>query len=199
MKSPYETIFHLKPDYKFHRSFGCSCFPFLKDYNKQKFSFHTSKCVFIGYSFLHKGYKCLHPSGKVYISSHVLFDEIFFLYPSLFNHYSSQLNTSASQYNHLQIYSLPTSNNNLNTFAADAPGNDLISPCLDTNASFNSPNTSHISPSSTTQNEHTFHCPSSSEAQMPPSSLAPVSNSQSQHYNLNLSHDHQSKSWHFYT
>ena len=76
---------------------------------------------------------------------------------------------------------MPTSNNNLNTFKADTPGNDLISPCLDTNTSFNSLNTSPIPSSPTTQNEYTSHCPSSA-VQMPssyPYSLTPVSNSQS--------------------
>lgn len=65
MKSPFESIFHLKPGYKFLRSFGCSCFPFLRDYTTHKFNFHSSKCIFLSYSSLHKGYKCLHSSGKM--------------------------------------------------------------------------------------------------------------------------------------
>ena len=47
----------------------------MRDYNKHKFDFHSSKCIFIGYSPLHKGYNCLHPSGRVYIVRHVTFDE----------------------------------------------------------------------------------------------------------------------------
>ncbi|KAL5836933.1 hypothetical protein ACOSQ3_014102 [Xanthoceras sorbifolium] len=60
------------PNYQFIRAFGFACFPYLRDYNKHKLDFHSSKCVFIGYSIVHKGYRCLHVSGKVYISRHVL-------------------------------------------------------------------------------------------------------------------------------
>ena len=137
MKSPYEAIFHLKPYYKFLKTFGCSCFPFLRDYNKHKFSFHSSKFVFIGYSPLHKGYKCLHPSRKIYISSHVLFDESSFPYSSLFCQPSPQQKTSDFQYNLLQSYYIPTSNSNLNTFEAVTAGNDHTSPCRDTYTSLN--------------------------------------------------------------
>ena len=62
------------------RCFGCTCYPYLRDYNKHKFAYHSSKCVFIGYSPSHKGYKCLHASGKIYIARHVVFYELTFPY-----------------------------------------------------------------------------------------------------------------------
>lgn len=99
MKSPYECMFHNKPDYKFMRTFGCSCFPFLREYNKQKFHFHTSKCIFLSYSPVHKGYKCLHSSGKIYIASHILFDETSFPYSTDVVFSSIKPNSSDFQYN----------------------------------------------------------------------------------------------------
>ncbi|KAH9651886.1 retrovirus-related pol polyprotein from transposon RE1 [Citrus sinensis] len=59
-------------------------------------------------------------------------------------------------------------------------GTDLISPCLDTNTSSNSPTTIPTFPSSNSQSEITSHCPSSS-AQMPlshSSTPTPVPNTQ---------------------
>lgn len=115
------SIFKLKLDYKFLKTFGCSCFPFLRDYNTHKFHFHTSKYIFLGYSPLHKGCKCLHSSGKKkYTSSHVLFDETSFLY--LFN--SNFLNSHSKpfdfHYNLLQLYTVHVFNSNSDPFEAIA-------------------------------------------------------------------------------
>lgn len=86
MKSPYESIFHLPLDYKFLKTFGCSCFHFLRNYSQYKFHFNTSKCIFLGYNPLYKGYMCLHPSGKIYVTSHVILDETSFPYSSISVH-----------------------------------------------------------------------------------------------------------------
>ena len=113
-------MFHHKPDYKFMRTFGCSCFPFLKEYNKQKFHFYTSKCIFLGYNLIHKGYKCLYSSGKIYIVSHVLFNETFFPYSTDAIFSSLKPNPSYFRYNLLQSYTIFVPNNNLNNLEADA-------------------------------------------------------------------------------
>ena len=85
--TPYERLFKHKPDYKMLKCFSCACYPYLRDYNKYKFDYHSSKCIFIGYSSSHKGYKCPHASGRVYIARHVIFDELSFPYSldSVFN------------------------------------------------------------------------------------------------------------------
>ena len=57
--SPYEKLFKHKLDYTFLKCFNCLCYPYLRDFNKHKFDFHTTKCIFIGYSPSYKGYKCL--------------------------------------------------------------------------------------------------------------------------------------------
>lgn len=80
LSTPYEKIFKHKPDYDFLKCFGCICYPYLRDYNKHKFAYHSSKCIFIGYSPSQKGYKCLHSSGHVHVAWHVIFDESTFPY-----------------------------------------------------------------------------------------------------------------------
>nr|KYP50444.1 Retrovirus-related Pol polyprotein from transposon TNT 1-94 [Cajanus cajan] len=74
-KSPYQQLFDKNPDYTAMKTFGCACYPCLKPYNQHKLQFHTTKCVFLGYSGSHKGYKCLNSTGRIFISRHVVFNE----------------------------------------------------------------------------------------------------------------------------
>ncbi|KAL5715327.1 hypothetical protein ACHQM5_017160 [Ranunculus cassubicifolius] len=79
MNSPYEKLYGRVPNYASLRVFGCRCFPYLRDYAKNKFDPRSLPCVFLGYSDQYKGYRCLHPStGRVYTSRHVVFDESMF-------------------------------------------------------------------------------------------------------------------------
>ena len=79
-KSPWEVLFNTKPYLLHLRTFGCTCFPFLKPYNKHKLQPHTTPCIFLGYPAYSKGYICLDPSTlQLYISRHVLFNEYEFL------------------------------------------------------------------------------------------------------------------------
>ncbi|TXG53583.1 hypothetical protein EZV62_018839 [Acer yangbiense] len=82
--SPFEKLYHRNPNYNFFKVFGCSCFPYLRNYSKHKLDFHSSKCVFIGYNVSHKGYRCLHPSGRIFVSRNVVFNELEFPYKQLF-------------------------------------------------------------------------------------------------------------------
>lgn len=84
MKSPLEVLLHETPDYSFLKVFGCACWPHLRPYNNHKLEYRSKKCVFLGYSPLHKGYKCLHvPTNRVYISRDVVFDETVFPFSTL--------------------------------------------------------------------------------------------------------------------
>jgi histone deacetylase 1/2 len=75
-KSPFECLFRQTPDYAFLRTFGCLCFPFLRPYNAHKLDYHSTPCVFLGYSSSHLGYRCLDlSSDRIYISYHVRFHE----------------------------------------------------------------------------------------------------------------------------
>lgn len=88
--SPFTKLYGREPNYDFLRTFGCSCFLFLRLYSKHKFDFHTQKCLMIGYSLMHKRYKCLDSTGKIYVARHVKFNESEFPYSYIFP--SSNLN-----------------------------------------------------------------------------------------------------------
>lgn len=77
--TPLHRLFNSSPDYSMLRTFGCACWPHLRPYNTHKLQFRSKKCVFLGYSPLHKGYKCLDTStGRIYISRDVVFDDTCF-------------------------------------------------------------------------------------------------------------------------
>lgn len=82
--TPLEHLFKQSPDYNFLKVFGCACWPNLRPYNTRKLAFRSTRCVFLGYSNMHKGYKCLEGStGRVYISRDVVFDEHIFPFAEL--------------------------------------------------------------------------------------------------------------------
>ena len=54
MKTPIEVLLNEQPDYTFLKVFGCACWPHLRPYNKRKLEFRSKKCVFLGYSSIHK-------------------------------------------------------------------------------------------------------------------------------------------------
>ena len=75
-KSMFECLFLQPPDYSFLRTFGCLYFSFLQPYNVHKLDYHSTPCVFLGYSSCHLGYRCLDlSSDRIYISRHVRFHE----------------------------------------------------------------------------------------------------------------------------
>jgi hypothetical protein len=82
--TPTEKLLNITPNYDSLHVFGCACWPNLRPYNKQKLSFRSKRCVFLGYSPLHKGVKCLDvATGRIYISRDVVFDENVFPFASL--------------------------------------------------------------------------------------------------------------------
>lgn len=86
-QSPYEKLHGVPPEYSALRTFGCSCYPTLRDYAANKFDPRSLKCVFMGYNIKYKGYRCLYPpTGRVYISRHVLFDELTYPFADTYLH-----------------------------------------------------------------------------------------------------------------
>jgi len=83
-ETPTQRLLDETPNYNSLRVFGSACWPNLRPYNNRKLAFRSTRCVFLGYSPLHKGFKCLEPStGRVYISRDVVFDEEVFPFESL--------------------------------------------------------------------------------------------------------------------
>jgi hypothetical protein len=81
METPFFKLHGTLPNYNSLKVFGCRCFPYLRDYAKNKFTPKSYSCVFLGYSPMHKGYRCLPPPSKgVYLSRHVIFYETIFSY-----------------------------------------------------------------------------------------------------------------------
>jgi hypothetical protein len=75
-ETPLERLFHQKPDYTSLQIFGYACWPNIYPY---KLQFRFKRCVFLGYTILHKGFKRLNPaSARVYVSWDVTFDESIF-------------------------------------------------------------------------------------------------------------------------
>jgi len=112
-ETPFERLFKQAPDYTFLRSFGCACWPNLRPFNTRKLQFRSKRCVFLGYSDMHKGFKCLDPSeGRVYISRDVVFDEHVFPF--------SRLHPNAGARLRAQLSVLPDSLHNPNSSYGDA-------------------------------------------------------------------------------
>jgi transposase InsO family protein len=96
-QTPYERLYGSKPDYTFLRTFGCAVWPNLRPYNAHKLQFRSKRCVFLGYSNMHKGFKCLDPSeGRVYISRDVTFDEREFPFAALHSNAGARLRSEIS-------------------------------------------------------------------------------------------------------
>lgn len=89
--SPYEKIHGKAPNYIALRSFGCACFPTLRDYAATKLDPKSLQCVFLGYNEKYKGYRCLcPPTGRVYINRHVIFDETTYPFATIYRNLHPQ-------------------------------------------------------------------------------------------------------------
>ena len=108
VKSPFELLFHQKPDYNFLKVFGCECWPYLRPYNSHKFSFRSKSCVFLGYSKSHLGYRCLDiTTGRLYIARHVRFNETVFPFQQLLVSHSVSTSTTKVSFSRIKSCQKP--------------------------------------------------------------------------------------------
>ena len=79
--TPHHALFGTPPSYDHLRVFGCACYPNISATAPHKLATCSTRCVFLGYSPVHKGYRCFDlTSRRVLISRHVVFDESDFPY-----------------------------------------------------------------------------------------------------------------------
>jgi hypothetical protein len=82
--TPLHQLLGATPNYSDFCVFGCAYWPNLRPYYSQKLQLQSTRCVFLGYSNMHKGFKCLHVSfRRIYISGDVIFYESVFPLASL--------------------------------------------------------------------------------------------------------------------
>jgi hypothetical protein len=128
VKSPFELLFHQKPDYNFLKVFGCECWLYLRPYNSHKFSFRSKSCIFLGYSKSHLRYRCLDiTTGRLYIARHVRFNETVFPFQQL--QVSPLVSPSTSKVSFSRIKSCqkpPTSIPPATTDFVPAPHSNLV-------------------------------------------------------------------------
>jgi hypothetical protein len=73
---PHLTLLGSAPSYEHLHVFSCACYPNIAATAPHKLAPRSTRCVFLGYSFDHKGYCCLDLStNHLIVSRHVVFDE----------------------------------------------------------------------------------------------------------------------------
>ena len=71
---PYDLLFGSSPSYDLLRVFGCVCFVFLHDHERNKLQSCSRLCCFLRYGIGQKGYRCYDPiSKRLRVSRHVVF------------------------------------------------------------------------------------------------------------------------------
>jgi hypothetical protein len=73
---PHIALFRSAPSYEHLRVFSCACYPYTAATTPYKLAPRSTWCVFLSYSYDHKGYRCLDLStNRLIVSRHVVFDE----------------------------------------------------------------------------------------------------------------------------
>jgi hypothetical protein len=81
------AIFSTTPSYAHLQIFGCACYLNTSTTAPHKLAPHSCRCVFLVYSFEHKGYRCLDLTmNHLLVSRHVVLDESSFLFASYSTH-----------------------------------------------------------------------------------------------------------------
>ena len=164
LKSPFEVLYNLIPNYHSIQVFGFACFSCTISYNAYKLQSRSIDCVLLGNSPRHKGYLCLDKhTGLIYASRHVIFNELTFPYKSSLSS-SSSISRSDSSIS-VPVH-ISTALNLQSPYLSSIPS---ISTSLSPLASISS-DSKHSSPYSTSK------CPASVSG--------PSSPSQSTHYLL---------------
>lgn len=75
--SPFELLYHRKPNVSYFRIFGSICYVHLFKHHRTKLDPKARRCIFVGYDNHRKGWKCLDPeTNMIVVSRDVVFDEV---------------------------------------------------------------------------------------------------------------------------
>lgn len=149
-KSPHQLLFGKDPNYLDMKPFGCAVFPYLRPYNRHKFAFRSSLCVYLGQIPTHSVYHCLDlATSRIYLARHIKFNITLFPFQSRQTTTSPHTDTSSW----LQVTSHPNhwdsgapSGTNFNSNSTSS----FLSPSQQTHP----PTSSSSSPSHTTSISH---------------------------------------------
>jgi len=76
-KSPFEILYHEKPNVNYFRVFGSTCYVHIPKSSRTKLDPKAKKCIFVGYDSYRKGWRCMDPETKKFVTSRdIVFDEI---------------------------------------------------------------------------------------------------------------------------
>lgn len=74
--TPYEALYHRKPDLSMLRTFGCLAYVHVHSEARKALESHTRKCIYMGFEDGYKGFKCYDIAAKkMIISRDVVFNE----------------------------------------------------------------------------------------------------------------------------
>jgi len=171
-QSPYEVVYHKKPDYQFLKIFGCACWPYLHPFNNHKLDFRSKLCIFLGYSRNHNGYKCLDTStGKVYVSHHVVFDEHRFPFQHTSTSSPTSYNTHTASLPLQPISHPPQPDPDTHTVSSDNSLSSMSQDFADAGLEADSPNLDISSNHSSARNSTS---PAQQECNSAPPTLQPI-------------------------
>nr|DAD45748.1 TPA_asm: hypothetical protein HUJ06_003978 [Nelumbo nucifera] len=75
--SPFEKIYHQKPNVSNFRVFGSVCYVHVTKNNRSKPEPRARRCIFVGYDTCRKGWRCMDPkTKKIIVSRDVVFNEV---------------------------------------------------------------------------------------------------------------------------
>ena len=171
-QSPYEVVYHKKPDYQFLKIFGCACWPYLHPFNNHKLDFRSKLCIFLGYSRNHNGYICLDTStGKVYVSHHVVFDEHRFPFQHTSTSSPTSYNTHTASLPLQPISHPPQPDPDTHTVSSDNSLSSMSQDFADAGLEADSPNLDISSNHSSARNSTS---PAQQECNSAPPTLQPI-------------------------
>lgn len=183
-QSPYEVVYHKKPDYQFVKTFGCACWPYLHPVTTINLTSGPNFAYFLATVGTTMGinHKCLDTStGKVYVSHHVVFDEHRFPFQHTSTSSPTSYNTPTASLPLQPISHPPQPDPDTHTVSSD---NSLSQDFADAGLEADSPNLDISSNHSSARNSTS---PAQQECNSAPPTLQPIHGPMNTHHMITRS------------